>query len=87
MNAESAKVSQRAQKKAKKIQKEDLKVQMQRNRFTKAIFLIFVFFTLIFCALCETFAPSAFKNSSKPLENQPLIHKYKTINFFRNPQE
>jgi hypothetical protein len=58
LNAEGAKVTQRAQKKIKKIQSEDKSKKIQ----SLSIFKIWYSFSPLFCVLCETFAPSAFKN-------------------------
>jgi hypothetical protein len=68
LNAEGAKIAQRTQKrKYQKIQKED------KNSTSKLILKIRIFYIkyfvfllnslVFFCALCETFAPSAFKKS------------------------
>jgi hypothetical protein len=67
LNAEGAKVSQRTQK--RKYKKKTKMKALGTNRFYKSRFLSFFFFYffcllfVFFCALCETFAPSAFKKS------------------------
>jgi cytoskeletal protein RodZ len=69
LNAEGAKVSQRAQKKSKK---KNTKLKKKREFFQKRHQLLekYSFLVLLlsplFCALCETFAFSAFKNSPFP---------------------
>jgi hypothetical protein len=55
LNAEGAKVSQSAQKKKKRNSKLKYKNQL------------LYYFSPLFCALCETFAPSAFKKVFKAL--------------------
>jgi hypothetical protein len=58
LNAEGAKVTQRAQKKTKKKQPNLGIDDAGGSRDFTLYFLVF-----LFCVLCATFAPSAFKNS------------------------
>jgi transposase len=78
LNAEGAKVSQRTQKGRKKTKggnkkkkKENLKLKkLSSNRRSKIEFFVLLLHFL-FCALCEIFAPSAFKKSPFSLRSLP----------------
>jgi hypothetical protein len=76
LNAEVAKVSQRAQK--RKYQKNSKLEVKNRNSFlTFMVNFWFSFLFVFFCALCETFATSAFKKS--PYSPRiPRIQSFKT---------
>jgi hypothetical protein len=65
--AKGAKEEKKKRRKKKEKQDEIKKANKAQINPLKHIFLILNFFGFLFCALCVTFAPSAFKKSPTPI--------------------
>ena len=81
LNAEGAKVTQRAQRKTEKEYKMKTKKDFLIDSScvkNRSIFLVFILYFL-FCAICETFAPSAFKKCISLVLKNGLLSKVSPI--------